>query len=415
MQFAFLGISYQNTELEVREKAAFTDQKMMDFFHEAEQSGVRQCMILSTCNRSEVFYFWKEEEQKGQMIQIYKKMFPEAELEAYIRQNQGEEAVFYLFRVAAGLESMVAGEDQILGQVKHALEFSRMMGACGKELDKVVRDAVTCAKKIKSKLKISEKPLSVGYIGIQRLNEACPIKGKKVLVIGSGNTAALALKYLREYKAGEIFVCSRTYAHAGKLQEQIKDLRIVPYQERYQVMRECDIVVSATSAPHLVVRRSEFRPEKPVVFLDFAAPRDIDPDYETCPAAVLIHLDTLREISRHNQEERMRLLKDSEQWIAEAGNETMHWLQVSRMDPTIRSLQERCREIAEDSYAYLSRKMDLSGREKRLLQKVLNASLQRLIKEPVQHLKHLENQKEQDAYKEIVHQLFQFEAKEKDL
>ena len=415
MQFAFLGISYQNTELEVREKAAFTDQKMMDFFHEAEQSGVRQCMILSTCNRSEVFYFWKEEEQKGQMIQIYKKMFPEAELEAYIRQNQGEEAVFYLFRVAAGLESMVAGEDQILGQVKHALEFSRMMGACGKELDKVVRDAVTCAKKIKSKLKISEKPLSVGYIGIQRLNEACPIKGKKVLVIGSGNTAALALKYLREYKAGEIFVCSRTYAHAGKLQEQIKDLRIVPYQERYQVMRECDIVVSAISAPHLVVRRSEFRPEKPVVFLDFAAPRDIDPDYETCPAAVLIHLDTLREISRHNQEERMRLLKDSEQWIAEAGNETMHWLQVSRMDPTIRSLQERCREIAEDSYAYLSRKMDLSGREKRLLQKVLNASLQRLIKEPVQHLKHLEDQKEQDAYKEIVHQLFQFEAKEKDL
>ena len=415
MQFAFLGISYQNTELEVREKAAFTDQKMMDFFHEAEQSGVRQCMILSTCNRSEVFYFWKEEEQKGQMIQIYKNMFPEAELEAYIRQNQGEEAVFYLFRVAAGLESMVAGEDQILGQVKHALEFSRMMGACGKELDKVVRDAVTCAKKIKSELKISEKPLSVGYIGIQRLNEACPIKGKKVLVIGSGNTAALALKYLREYKAGEIFVCSRTYAHAGKLQEQIKDLRIVPYQERYQVMRECDIVVSATSAPHLVVRRSEFRPEKPVVFLDFAAPRDIDPDYETCPAAVLIHLDTLREISRHNQEERMRLLKDSEQWIAEAGNETMHWLQVSRMDPTIRSLQERCREIAEDSYAYLSRKMDLSGREKRLLQKVLNASLQRLIKEPVQHLKHLEDQKEQDAYKEIVHQLFQFEAKEKDL
>ena len=111
----------------------------------------------------------------------------------------------------------------------------------------------------------------------------------------------------------------------------------------------------------------------------------------------------------------MRLLKDSEQWIAEAGNETMHWLQVSRMDPTIRSLQERCREIAEDSYTYLSRKMDLSGREKRLLQKVLNASLQRLIKGPVQHLKHLEDQKEQDAYKEIVHRLFQFEAKEKDL
>ena len=77
MQFAFLGISYQNTELEVREKAAFTDQKMMDFFHEAEQAGIRQCMILSTCNRSEVFYFWKEEKQKKQILKIYKSMFPE--------------------------------------------------------------------------------------------------------------------------------------------------------------------------------------------------------------------------------------------------------------------------------------------------------------------------------------------------
>ena len=139
MQFAFLGISYQNTELEVREKAAFTDQKKMDFFHEAEQAGIRQCMILSTCNRSEVFYFWKEEKQKKQILKIYKSMFPEVELEDYIRQDQGKEAVLYLFRVAAGLESMVAGEDQILGQVKHAQEFSRMMGACGKELDKVIR------------------------------------------------------------------------------------------------------------------------------------------------------------------------------------------------------------------------------------------------------------------------------------
>lgn len=415
MQFGFLGISYQNTELEVREKAAFTDQKMMDFFHAAEKAGIQQCMILSTCNRSEVFYFWKKEEQKQQMLQIYKNMFPEIQLQTYICQNQGKEAVFYLFRVAAGLESMVAGEDQILGQVKHALEFSRMMGACGKELDKVVRDAVTCAKKIKSELKISEKPLSVGYIGIQKLNEACPIEGKRILVIGSGNTAALVLKYLREYKAGDIFICSRTYAHAGKLQKQMTDLTVVPYQKRYQVMGQCDIVVSATSAPHLVVRSGDFCPMKPMVFLDLAAPRDIDPVYDTYPDTVLIHLDTLKEISERNQEERMCLLKDSEQWIAEAGNETMHWLQISRMDPTIQSLQERCREIAEDSYGYLSRKIDLNERQKRLLQKVLNASLQRLIKEPIQQLKHLEDQKEQEAYKKIVHQLFQFEAKEKDL
>ena len=201
MQFGFLGINYKNTGLDIRDKTAFTDAMKLDFFRKAEAAGIQQCMVLSTCNRSEVFYFYIEERQCEALCQIYEEMFPAVEVKAYLVTLSGEAAFVYLFRIAAGLESLVLGEDQILGQVKDALDYARTMGYGGKELNKVVRDAVACAKRIKTGLKISEKPLSVSYIGIRKLEEACGIAGKRILVIGSGKTAVLALKYLYEYQS----------------------------------------------------------------------------------------------------------------------------------------------------------------------------------------------------------------------
>ena len=154
-------------------------------------------------------------------------MFDKAEIEQYIRHCEEDKAVSYLFQVTAGLESMVLGEDQILGQVKDALDFSRTMGFSKKELNKVVRDAITCAKKVKTTFRISEKPVSVGYIGICELQKICDIKDKMVLVIGSGDTAVLALRYLQEYEAGKIYLCSRTLAHAGNVQKEFQEIEII--------------------------------------------------------------------------------------------------------------------------------------------------------------------------------------------
>ena len=183
MQFGFLGIDYKNADLTIRDEISFTDQKKLEFFHKAEKIGVEQVMILSTCNRSEIYYFFDDEQQIKKIQNIYCDMFDKAEIEQYIRHCEEDKAVSYLFQVTAGLESMVLGEDQILGQVKDALDFSRTMGFSKKELNKVVRDAITCAKKVKTTFRISEKPVSVGYIGICELQKICDIKDKMVLVI----------------------------------------------------------------------------------------------------------------------------------------------------------------------------------------------------------------------------------------
>lgn len=407
MQFGFLGINYQNAPLAVRDRTSFTDAMKMEFFQKAEEAGVDQCMVLSTCNRSEVYYLYEREEQQAQVQSIYEKMFPDVELEELLIRLSGNEAMAWLFRIAAGLESLVLGEDQILGQVKDALDFSRTMGYSKKELNRIVRDGITCAKQIKTELKISEKPLSVSYIGIKKLEEACGISGKRILVIGSGKTAALALKYIYEYADISVIACSRTYAHARDLREQFPLLEIVPYEAWRQAVGACDIVISATSSPHLVVRRGDFIPTRPVTLLDLAAPRDIDTLFSEDPLVTLINLDTLQAIAGENQKERERLVEESRKLIEEKLQETQVWLLHSRMDSTIESLQQRCSGIEEDSFCYLNRKMELGAREQKLLKKVLHASLQRLLREPIQELKRLDSEEEQEEYKRLVKQLFQ--------
>ncbi len=410
MQFGFLGIDYKNADLNIRDEISFTDQKKIEFFHKAEEKGIEQVMILSTCNRSEIYYFYEKEEQVKTIQDIYCSIFEKTKIRQYIRHYEEDKAVSYLFRVTAGLESMVLGEDQILGQVKDALDFSRTMGFSKKELNKVVRDAITCAKKVKTTFKMSEKPVSVGYIGILELEKTCGIKGKTILVIGSGDTAVLALRYLYEYEAGKIYLCSRTLAHAGNVQKEFQEIEIISYEQRYEIMKQCDIVLSATSAPHVVVKE-DFTPEKPVTFLDLATPRDVDPKLADDPKVNLINLDTINEISKANQSEREELCRQSFTMIDQAKEETIKWLFQAPMEETIRSLQEKCTEIVEDSYSYLSRKIDLGTREQKLLKKVLNASMQRMIKEPIQELKHLETRQEQADYKKMVEQLFGIDTK----
>lgn len=410
MQFGFCGINYKNAKLVVRDKTAFTDSRKLQFCQRAENVGIEQCMILSTCNRSEIFFFYTNENQLERIKQIYIDMFSDIDLSTYLESKSGEEAMSYLFRITAGIESLVPGEDQILGQVKDALNYACTMGYCGKELNKVVRDAITCAKKIKTELKASQKPLSVSYVGIKKLESVCGIAGKTVLIIGSGKTAVLALQYVYELSAARIIVCSRTYAHAKKLCIQFPGIETVSYEQRYEKIGECDIVISATSSPHLVISHNCFIPVRKVVFLDLAAPRDIDTAYATDPYACLIDLDTLCEIVNTNMREREQLINASRQIIDENVKETSNWFLHSRVDATIASLQQRCDTIVNDSYEYLNRKMDLNTREQKLLKKVLHASLQRLIREPIIELKQLHTEEEQDQYNYLIQQLFQIKT-----
>ncbi|SFG79025.1 glutamyl-tRNA reductase [Lachnospiraceae bacterium C7] len=408
MQFGYIGINYKNAPLSIREKVAFTDNSKIDFLQELEKIGVDQSMVLSTCNRSEIFFLFESESDYESVKKTYCQFFNAEDLENYIEKLKGKEAIEYVYRIAAGIESLVLGEDQILGQVKDALDFSRTLGYSKKELNKIIRDSITCAKKIKTELKISEKPVSVGYVGIKKLNEVSPIKDKKVLVIGSGKTAQIALTYIYEYGAKEIYVCNRTIAHARALMKLFPEIKIVDFDDRYDYLNKCDIAVSATSSPHLIIRKEDFIPKKKIVFLDLAAPRDVDQNFANEENSILINIDTLQHIVEENKKERKRLVDESMYMIKDSVEETLEWIFASRVDGTIESLQQRSNEIVEDSFDYLNRKLNLTQRDQKIVKKILKASLKRLIREPIVELKQIDSKEKQDEYNKVLCDLFKF-------
>lgn len=407
MRLGFCGISYKEAGLDIRDKVAFTDGKKAQMFREMEGYGIHQCMILSTCNRSEVYYFYETEEQEHCAEKIYGDMFPGVGLETYLKQKTGEDAVVYLFQVTAGIRSQIIGEDQILGQVKDAYDFAKTMGYCQKEMNRVVRDAITCAKRIRTELKISEIPLSVSYVGIQQLEKRCGIQGKKVLIVGSGQTSVLALRYVHDYGAAEIILCNRTMSRALQLKKEFPKVKIRSFDERYDAIKECDIVISATSAPHVIIKNHWCELDHRVYFLDLAAPRDVEVELMNNPYAELMNLDMLEGIVQDNQKERELLAEKGQKIINQAVEGTFNWLLTTRVDDTIKSLQAKCDEIAEDSFAYLDRKLDLNDRELRIVKRTLKASFTRLLKEPILELKRVETREEQDQYKDTLAKLFQ--------
>ncbi|MBO4799107.1 MAG: glutamyl-tRNA reductase, partial [Lachnospiraceae bacterium] len=169
MQFGFIGINYKNAPLDIRDRISFTESSKIDYLQKAEAGGIKQCLVLATCYRSEIFFFFDEDSQMDYMIKLYKDTFKNVDLSDILIYKSGDEAIAYIFRIAAGLESAVLGEDQILGQLKDALMLASALGYAKKEMHRVVENAMACAKKIKTDYKISEIPLSVSYIGIKEV------------------------------------------------------------------------------------------------------------------------------------------------------------------------------------------------------------------------------------------------------
>ena len=409
MQFGFIGINYKNAPLDIRDHISFTENSKIDYLQKAEEGGVSQCLVLATCYRSEVFYLFDSDEQRQYMIRLYRDTFKNVDLSDILIEKSGDEAIYYIFRIAAGLESAVLGEDQILGQIKDALMLSATLGYSKKEMHRIVENSMACAKSIKTKYKISEIPLSVSYIGIKEVEKRTGFDHKKILIVGSGETAKLALKYVTEYDVAGIVLCSRNIAHAKDVKKIYPQIRIVLYDDRMEMLKDADIVISATSSPHYTIFANECDYQHSITFLDLAAPRDIDPKVVDICGSKLINLDTLDEISKQNMAERQRLMDMCRKDIDEAVQETITWLFESRVDSTIQSLHQRCNEITNDSFAYLERKLDMSDREKKILKKILAASLKKLIREPIVELKQLDSAESQEEYTRMINNLFHLE------
>ena len=325
--FGCVGVSYRTATSDIRDRVTFAPAAAQAFRERMSAAGVGQSLVLSTCNRCEVFFWDASPDGTGTAAarRLFGEAFPAVGLDAALQIRCGTEALVYLFRIAAGLESMILGEYQILGQVKEAHAASLATGHAGRELDRICRDVVSCAKRVKTELDIGAVPPSVCRAGMEHVDRIAGIAGKRVFVIGSGRTGTLAAKLAKRLGAQSIAVCNRSPERTRRLVEEV-GATTVDYAARYERIAASDIVVSATASPHVVVRAELLKLARPVVFLDLASPRDVEPSVAESPLVTLVSVDTIGELASGDRLERERLTARGMELVREAVAATMRWL-----------------------------------------------------------------------------------------
>jgi len=307
------SINFENSNLNIREKVHFTGKKKLACYDFIKENDIlSETIILSTCNRSEIYGVIEDDNKLKEFLKIFEIIFhlvPE-EIEKNIELIQGDEAIKHIFEVAGGFKSMVIGEDQILGQVKDAYFEALEICSSGKCLNKLFLCAITFGKKFRSCSGISNIPTSVSSIGVKLLkNKLGTLQGKRALVIGLGEMNKIIMKYLQNESMDKIYITNRTSRESHFHGNEVE---LIPFENRYKLINDVDIIISCTSAPHFVVKSEEFNKNfngKQIFILDLAMPRDVEPAIAETEGVEITVIDDLKELSNESLNERVLLMQ----------------------------------------------------------------------------------------------------------
>lgn len=332
------GIDHSTAAVRVRERFSFTTTERQELMAQvAANPSFDGCVLLSTCNRTELWVCCHDtpENPLCGILCGFKGLCPEEYRECFVSRS-GEDAVRYLFEMTSGLHSRIIGEDQILAQVKKALDEAREAGCCGSVLEVLFRSAVTGAKRVKTRLSLSTANASAVELAIARLRqEGMVFAGKKCLVIGNGEMGKRAATALIALEA-DVTVTIRQYRSG--IVEVVPGCKRINYGDRYAYLPQCDILVSATSSPNFTITKAEL--EKcgvgaGKIFLDLAVPRDIEPAAAEIPGVVLMDIDSF---AVQKTEELEKQLCQAEELLAEQQRKFANWLECRDLLPGLDTL-----------------------------------------------------------------------------
>lgn len=389
MGIYLLSLSHKTTPLEIRSLFAYSEQRKEQVLHELAASGlVDEAVVLSTCNRTEIYChgFGETDGERGgetgeetggetaedgnRILEVMEAVAVRAagagevpDLRRYLRRYCGRSAIHHLFLVAAGLDSMVIGEDQILGQVKQAYDFSRERGYCKTFLNTLFRDAVTGAKKVKTDTILSRTPVSTASLAVKAAEEKLDgLSGKKMMIIGAtGKIGNIVLKNVQAIKDLDIYVTMRGHSGADKLGHGLR-YTMIPFEERYRWLDEMDVVLSATTSPHYTITRPQVEEHirfwKGRVFLDLAVPVDIEETVGDLPQTWYFNIEDMAELARQNNEKKQAEIQTADRIIEEYETQFYKWMMfqthredMDRLKETI--VQEICEKGAEAAINHL--------------------------------------------------------------
>jgi glutamyl-tRNA reductase len=358
MSIVLVGVNHKTAPIEVRELLAFSDEACTDGLRRlVDGEIVREGLIVSTCNRVEILSATTSEQLEVGTERITefldsRRPLPQGFLNQHIYSHRDEEAVRHLFRVASSLDSMVVGEPQVLGQVRHAYSLAVEAGTAGRVLNRLVHHTFRVAKRVRTETGIAANAVSISYMAVELGKKIFDsLKGHTILLIGAGEMAELSARHLLNAGASRLLITNRTEESAKRLASEFGGTA-APFEELEKTLADADIVICSTGSPTFVVteemvRKSrERRRNRPMCLIDISVPRNIDPNAGNVPNVFVFDIDDLESVISSNIREREREAERAELIVQSEVMQFQQSLRLMDAGPTIGALREKLQDVA---------------------------------------------------------------------
>jgi glutamyl-tRNA reductase len=417
MNLGLVGINHRTAPVEVRERMSIPESRLQEAVSDLVRcEGIKEGLILSTCNRVEVIADARDGIAPEPVIRKFLADHHQCSLaryESHFYQHRQREAIEHLFRVASSLDSMIVGEPQILGQLKQAYTAAREAGALNGTLNEISLQALAVARKVRRNTAIGASAVSVSYAAVELARKIFgDLTGKTILILGAGKMSEIAAKNLIRSGAGAILVANRTYERAVELAQAFhgKAIRI---EQMLDHVEKADIVICSTAAPHYVIHRHHAeqwlaaRKNRPMFFVDISVPRNIDPAVNELDNAFVYDIDDLGQVVEANKKQREREAIWAEEIIQQEVQKSMRRLASREIVPTIVALEQRLESIRENELdRYRGRLSSLTPQQREAVDALTHGILNKILHGPITELKSGVGRPEQGSLVSLVRKMF---------
>jgi glutamyl-tRNA reductase len=423
MKVFVVGLNHKIADVDVREKLAFNGPKLEEGLIKFRGlSEVKEAMILSTCNRVELYANVSNTAKASESVKTFLSEFHNINRDSlnnalYIYDDIN--AIKHIFRVASSLDSMVVGEPQILGQLKDALELALKKKTTGILLNRLMKKAISVAKRVRTETRIAENAVSISFAAVELARKIFTDLSTKVfMLLGAGEMAELAAKHLISNGVKEVIVSNRTYERACELAKEFNG-RPVRFDEFIQELVRADIVICSTGASDYILKKGQMqkamkeRKQRPVFIIDISVPRNIDPEINDLENVYLYNIDDLQGVVDANKFERQKEAEKAERIVEEEIETFLKWQSSLDAVPVIIALREKAEEIKKEELNRLLNKIPGIGEnEKKAIEYMAAAIINKLIHQPTVALK--EDSEDKDMMIAAIKRLYGIDGVKND-
>lgn len=419
MPILMVGLNHKVAPVEVRERLAFGPERIpvaLKQIIKNEDSGIREAVLLSTCNRTEAYICTcnsvnGETELRNFLADHAKLSLEQLQRMSYVLK--GKAAAEHLMQVAAGLDSLVLGENEILGQVRSAAEIAHDAGATGPFLSALFRYAIQAGKRARSETEIGRGDISVASVVVEMAEQVFgPLDDRVALLVGAGKISAITARALVKAGLHCVLIANRTFERAEKLAKNL-NATAVHFDVLDDVLMKADIVICSTGAPHIVLhveaveKAQRMRFGRPLLVADLAVPRDADPNIASIPGVQLANIDDLDTVVKTSHPLTVSVYQEVENIVREELESFNQWCNARRCAPVIQALHNKAESIYHAEVEQTLRRMGpLTPQQECMVEAMGKAIANKLLHEPTIRLRKISPDEDPSAYLELVQDLY---------